>query len=70
MRTIENNCVQCWSVGLHCLGNSCPNVNVECIYCDFCGDEVSEDKVETYEGKDICIYCLEEIKEELEKDEE
>lgn len=55
MKRIEDECVGCTSVGLHCLGNYCPYVNVVRFYCDECG---SEEKLYHYHGKELCQDCL------------
>lgn len=55
MKKIENECVDCTSVGLPCFGNSCPNRNVVRFYCDRCGDE---DTLYKYYGEEICADCL------------
>ena len=53
MKTVENECVDC---GLPCLGDICPNRNVEHFYCDSCGDETT---LFHYEGEELCIGCIE-----------
>lgn len=64
MKQIENECVDCTSVGLSCRGSSCPNRNVVRFYCDKC----KEEKDLYYFGDaELCIDCIEE---ELEKVEE
>lgn len=56
MRKIENECVGCVSYsGLHCLGSSCPNINVVRFYCDECG---IEGKLRHYDDKELCKDCL------------
>lgn len=42
-------------MGLHCLGDSCPNKNVERHYCDKCGNE---EKLYIYDGYELCKDCL------------
>lgn len=60
MRKIEDECVGCTSVGLHCLGASCQNRNIVRFYCDRCG---CEEKLYHYEGEELCVDCiLEELK--------
>lgn len=51
----ENDCVDC---GLPCIGSICKYQNVPHIYCDECGDE---GKIYHYDGKHLCINCIEEI---------
>ena len=66
MRVIEDRCCDC---GLYCLGANCPNREVEVIYCDECGDEIAEEQVQEYEGKEICFSCYCEMEEnELEEE--
>ena len=55
MRKIEDECVGCKSMGLPCLGNSCPNKNVIHYYCDHCG---YEEKLYHYDDEEICEGCL------------
>lgn len=53
MRTVENECVSC---GLPCLGDGCPYRNVTRFYCDKCGEETA---LYHYDGKELCIDCIE-----------
>ena len=55
MKKIESECVGCTSVGLYCLGSSCPNRSVVRFYCDCCGYET---KLHHYDGKELCKDCL------------
>lgn len=55
MKQIENECVGCKSLGLHCIGILCPNRNVSHYYCDECGDETTLYKTEYGE---LCEVCL------------
>ena len=55
MKRIENECVGCTSIGLSCLGISCPNRNVVRFYCDKCGEE---EKLYYYNGEELCQDCL------------
>ena len=58
MVKIENQCVDC---GLPCLGDSCPNRNVEVCYCDKCHEELPYDGIyETDDGDELCEDCLKE----------
>ena len=52
----RDNCVGCFSVGLSCLGDSCPNKHVPYIECDKCGEEV--DEVYDIDGEHVCNECL------------
>lgn len=55
MKKIENECVGCVSMGLHCIGVSCPNRSVVRFCCDRCGDETT---LYYYYGEEICSHCL------------
>lgn len=50
MIKIENYCVDCKSMGLHCLGDSCSNKNTEVHYCDDC-EAIAEYVID---GNDFC----------------
>ena len=54
MKKIENECVGCPSE-MGCLGDACPNRNVEHFYCDECEEEGT---LYEYEGKELCKDCL------------
>ena len=55
MKRVENECVGCKSLGLPCLGDSCPNRNVAHFYCDRCEAETMP---YYYYGEEICEECL------------
>lgn len=55
MKDITNECVGCTSMGLYCMGSSCPNRSVERFYCDKCG---SEEKLYIYGDSELCESCL------------
>ena len=55
MKKIENECVGCTDLGLHCLGGSCPNRNVVRFYCDKCD---KEKKLYHFDDKELCVDCL------------
>ena len=57
MIRIENHCVGCTDFGLHCLGSSCPNRDVEVHTCDRCGEEVELDDIFEVDGEEICYDC-------------
>lgn len=61
MKRLEDECVEC-PPEMGCLGSSCPNRNVERIYCDICGDEISYDSKRWDPDKDyhLCEDCKEE----------
>ena len=56
MKQIENECIGCTSIGMHCMGSTCPNRNVLHLYCDECGDECD---LYEYDGEELCIECIE-----------
>ena len=58
MLKIENRCVGCTDLGMHCIGSSCPNRNVKVYYCDKCGDELGE--IYDVDGEELCEECLKE----------
>lgn len=60
----KNECVDC---GLPCIGYSCPYRNVLRIYCDECGEE---GKIYHYEGRHLCINCIEELLQEVKPDDD
>ncbi len=53
MRKYENDCVGCPD-GMGCLGSSCPYVNVPHDYCDTCGEDGAEYRID---GEDYCEDC-------------
>lgn len=55
MRVKENECVGCKSLGLPCMGSSCPNMNVVRYYCDECDEEAD---LYYYDGQELCIDCI------------
>lgn len=55
MKSVTNECVGCTSIGLYCLGISCPNRSVVRFYCDRCEEET---KLYYYNGDEICKECL------------
>ena len=57
MRVVEDNCVGCPSE-LGCLGSACPYKNMHIDYCDECGDDNAEYRVD---GKDLCEACMDEL---------
>jgi L-rhamnose isomerase len=56
MIKIENECVGC-PPEMGCMGSSCPQMNVKRFYCDNCG---AERKLYEYDGKELCLDCIEE----------
>ena len=55
MKKIENECLGCKDIGLHCFGSSCPYRNVARFYCDRCGEE---EKLYHYDGEELCANCI------------
>lgn len=55
MKRYESECVGCTSIGLHCMGRSCPYRNVPHWYCDRCK---FEEKLFHYEGEEVCADCI------------
>lgn len=51
----EDECVGC-PKDMGCLGKYCPNRNVPHLYCDHCGEEVSE--LREYDGEQWCEDCI------------
>lgn len=54
----ENECCGCATENYPCLGSLCPLRNVKHIACDECGDETD---VYYFEGRELCIHCIEEL---------
>lgn len=57
MIEVENRCVGC-APERGCMGRGCPNREVEVLYCDRCGDEISFDDAYVVDGEDLCEDCL------------
>lgn len=66
MKTMENECVGCTSVGLRCLGVSCKYRNVVRLYCDLCESEV--DTLYVFGYQELCEECVIKSLEKIEKD--
>lgn len=60
MIRIEDHCVGCTDLGMHCLGFACRNRNVEVHYCDKCGAELPDDEIYDVDGEELCEDCLKE----------
>ena len=54
---IVNECCDCAVPGYPCLGEACPQRNVEVYECDECGDELDV-VYEDEDGKHYCEECL------------
>lgn len=63
MKRTENECVGCKDLGLPCLGFGCPHRAVTRLYCDKCDEETT---LYYYDGKELCIDCIEERLEKVE----
>ena len=57
MIRVENHCCSCATPGYPCLGETCPNRNVEVHYCDRCGEEIEGDIYDDGE-QELCESCL------------
>ena len=55
MKRLENECVGCTSIGLHCIGSSCPKLNVPHWYCDDCEEEK---QLYHFDGQELLIDCI------------
>lgn len=64
MVVIENHCVGCTDLGLHCIGGGCPKRRVAVHYCAKCGFDIPNRKIHEVGGKEYCEDCYEEINEE------
>lgn len=58
MRIVTDECVGCTSMGLPCMGTSCPNRNVTRYYCDKCNEEFEVENLYKYENKELCANCI------------
>lgn len=56
MKRIENNCCECAVPGYPCLGSYCPNRHVPHYYCDECE---AEEQLYHFDGKELCLECIE-----------
>lgn len=54
MREYENQCVGC-PPEIGCIGSSCPYSNVPIDYCDLCGNEGAEYRID---DEDYCESCI------------
>ena len=60
LKVTENECVNC---GLPCLGDKCRYRNVVHCYCDDCH---SEEKLYYFDGRELCLCCIERLLEKVE----
>jgi hypothetical protein len=61
MKQTESECVGC---GLPCIGCGCPHYEVTRFFCDECGDETT---LFHYDGRELCIKCVEDLLEKVEE---
>lgn len=54
---VSDECVGC-PTEKGCVGDSCPNRNVNHYFCDDCGDEHWADELYHYEDEMLCVHCL------------
>lgn len=55
MRAYTNECVGC-PPEMGCIGTACPYYSVERFYCDECKNE---EKLYEFNGRELCINCIE-----------
>ena len=60
MTKTENECVGC-PPEMGCLGTGCPNRNVERVYCDKCGEDITGCEIFDVDGGEYCEYCLKDM---------
>ena len=60
MTKTENECVGC-PPEMGCQGSSCPYRNVTRIYCDGCGEEITNSEIFDVDGGEFCEYCLKDM---------
>lgn len=56
MERIENDCCDCATDYYRCRGEACPRRRVKHFFCDICG---IEEKLYYFDGKQLCIECVE-----------
>lgn len=69
MKTVENECCGCSSMGLPCQGSSCSNRHVIKLYCDKCEEEVETLYYGSISGKELCADCALDELEKVESEE-
>lgn len=57
IRKIEDQCIGC-PPDIGCLGESCKYKNVECFYCDICGDQTT---LYEFDNREVCIECIKKL---------
>lgn len=55
---IENECCGCATENYPCLGSSCPLTRVKHYMCDKCKTEVDYGELFYWDGKELCIECI------------
>ena len=58
MKIIQNECCDCASGGYHCIGAACALRKVAHFYCDRCREEVNQEELYDYLGRELCAECL------------
>lgn len=59
MLKYENHCVGCTSMGIPCMGRTCPNRKVPVYYCDKCDEEL--DEIYEVDDEELCEECLKDM---------
>lgn len=54
-----DNCCGCAAPGYPCMGESCPNRKVPHHQCDECDATDEDTKIYRYDGRELCIKCIE-----------
>lgn len=57
MVRIENDCCDCAVPGYPCKGDLCSLRHTKHIYCDGCGEDIT-DEYYGYRGKEFCSDCI------------
>ena len=60
-----DNCVGCTTIGMHCIGEACPNRSYVTHCCDNCE---SEETLYYFEGGEYCIDCIKDMLEMVRDD--
>lgn len=60
MKRTVNNCVDCTSMGMPCLGDACSNRNAVQYSCDECKEEYPPEELFDFDlkGTELCAKCL------------
>lgn len=65
MKKIIDECVDCTSMGLHCMGAACSKRRQEIHVCDNCE---CNDTLYHFEGGEYCIDCIIDMLERVQDD--